>query len=203
MNQLELQAITCTCSKRCVLTGLALFAEWRSMLNSFGLDQVLVGLPSGDSSKVHSAFHPFVVGKMSTSITGDKLCIQRDRSGAHPCRESRQMPKVTVEAIKRSLRVTFDLDRPLASCSKRNKNLLFTVQFVLFLICQPISMSGNRNREITFDDPARSWSKLLKKINIKKTENPSQQPPITLNPSRISCSGPLRYFKFTVQQMTP
>ena len=140
MNQLELQAITCTCSKRCVLTGLALFAEWRSMLNSFGLDQVLVGLPSGDSSKVHSAFHPFVVGKMSTSITGDKLC------------ESRQMPKVTVEAIKRSLRVTFDLDRPLASCSKRNKNLLFTVQFVLFLICQPISMSGNRNREITFDD---------------------------------------------------
>ena len=40
-------------------------------------------------SNVHSAFHSFVVGKMSTSITGDKLCMQRETSGAHPCRDFR------------------------------------------------------------------------------------------------------------------
>ena len=39
-------------------------------------------------SKVNSAFHPFVVGKMSTSITGDKLCMQRDWSGAPKKRPS-------------------------------------------------------------------------------------------------------------------
>ena len=49
-------------------------------------------------SKVHSAFHPFVVGKMSTIITGVKLCMQRDWSGAHPCRELQQMSYVMVEA---------------------------------------------------------------------------------------------------------
>ena len=45
-------------------------------------------------SKVHSAFHPFVVGKMGTSITGDKLCMQRDKSGAHA-----HLPWVSVDAV--------------------------------------------------------------------------------------------------------
>lgn len=35
-------------------------------------------------SKVHSAFHPLVVGEMSTSLTGDKLGMQWDWSGAYP-----------------------------------------------------------------------------------------------------------------------
>ena len=34
-------------------------------------------------SKVHSAFHPFVVGK--TSITRDKLFMHWDRSSTEPC----------------------------------------------------------------------------------------------------------------------
>ena len=34
-------------------------------------------------SKVHSAFHPFVVGKMSTS-TGDKLCCVCNGIGVAP-----------------------------------------------------------------------------------------------------------------------
>ena len=58
-------------------------AQWKVERLLFGNSSVL---------QVHSAFHPFVVGKMSTSITGDKLCMQRDRSGVHPCRELRLMP---------------------------------------------------------------------------------------------------------------
>ena len=44
--------------------------------------QSILDIPATDEilSEVHSAFHPFVVGKMSTSITGDKLCMQRERS---------------------------------------------------------------------------------------------------------------------------
>ena len=35
-------------------------------------------------SKVHSALHPYVIGKVSTSITGDKLCTKRDWISAQP-----------------------------------------------------------------------------------------------------------------------
>ena len=39
--------------------------------------------PNLRAPNVHSTSHPFVVGKISTSITGDKLRMQRDWSSAH------------------------------------------------------------------------------------------------------------------------
>ena len=84
-------------------------------------------------SKVHSAFHAFVLDKMSTTIIWDKLSMQRDRRGAHPYRW------VAVDAVSHG-----------SSCEKGAFGLFSTLVGRLFLSCRALYSTTYRQKDGNF-----------------------------------------------------